>query len=378
MAAITLEKLTKRFGPDTCVVDEVTLQIEDGEFLVLVGPSGCGKTTLLRMIAGLEAPSSGDVFIGDRRVTKMPPGKRDVAMVFQDYALFPQMSVRRNMGFGLTLRKTPKADVARRVDEVADVLELSPLLERKPSELSGGQRQRVAMGRAMVREPEVFLMDEPLSNLDAKLRVQMRAELASLRQRLKRTTVYVTHDQVEAMTLGDRVVVLRDGLIQQVDTPQRMFRRPANVFVAAFMGSPAMNLAEAVVLDGGVSLAGVEIPLAQGSAVRALEGRNVIVGIRPTDLRTASSNGSRSDCAVLRIMPEVIEDLGSEIHVRFAARADAVDGADLGGDDLTERARRQFTACLDPNTRVTTGTPLDLLIAPGDVHYFDPESGERI
>jgi multiple sugar transport system ATP-binding protein len=288
------------------------------------------------------------------------------------------MSVRRNMAFGLTLRKTPKADVARRVDEVAAVLELSPLLERKPSELSGGQRQRVAMGRAMVREPEVFLMDEPLSNLDAKLRVQMRAELASLRQRLKRTTVYVTHDQVEAMTLGDRVVVLRDGLIQQVDTPQRMFRRPANLFVAAFMGSPAMNLAEAPVLDGHVSLAGVEIPLAPDSAVRGLSGRTVVVGIRPTDLRAASSDGSRSDRAVLRIVPEVIEDLGSEIHVRFAARAEAVDGADLGGDDVTERARRQFTACLDASTRVTTGSPLDLLIAPSDVHYFDPASGERI
>jgi multiple sugar transport system ATP-binding protein len=378
MAAITLEKVTKRYGSETCVVDEVSLQIEDGEFLVLVGPSGCGKTTLLRMIAGLEAPSSGEVFIGDRCVTKMPPGKRDVAMVFQDYALFPQMSVRRNMGFGLTLRKTPKADVARRVDEVAAMLELSPLLDRKPSELSGGQRQRVAMGRAMVREPEVFLMDEPLSNLDAKLRVQMRAELASLRQRLKRTTVYVTHDQVEAMTLGDRVVVLRDGLIQQVDTPQRMFRRPANLFVAAFMGSPAMNLFEVPVLDGRVSLAGVEIPLAPDSAVRALDGRSVVVGIRPTDLRAAASDGSRSDGAVMRIVPELIEDLGSEIHVRFAARADAVDGADLGGGDVTELARRQFTACLDASTRVSTGVPLDLLISPTDVHYFDPASGKRI
>src|SRR5919204_628915 len=245
MGGIRLTELTKAYRHGPRAVDAVSLEIHDGEFMVLVGPSGCGKSTLLRMIAGLEAVSEGRIFIGDDDVTTMHPRARDIAMVFQNYALYPQMTVDENLGFGLKLRRVEKGERRQRVQEVARMLGLTQLLDRKPSALSGGQRQRVAMGRAMVREPKAFLMDEPLSNLDAKLRVQMRAELARLRNRLKKTTVYVTHDQVEAMTLGDRVAVLNDGVLQQVDSPQRLFHEPANLFVAAFMGSPSMNLVEA-------------------------------------------------------------------------------------------------------------------------------------
>ena len=245
MAGITLDGVSKVFAGGVQAVDNVSLEIGDGEFMVLVGPSGCGKTTILRMVAGLEEVTDGEIAIGDRVVTDLAPKDRDIAMVFQNYALYPHMTVEQNLGFGLKLRKTPKVEIKRRVDDVAHILGLDPLLKRKPAALSGGQRQRVAMGRAMVREPRAFLMDEPLSNLDAKLRVQMRAELARLRDRLKTTTVYVTHDQVEAMTLGDRVAVMRDGVLQQCDTPQNLFKFPVNLFVAAFIGSPAMNLVEA-------------------------------------------------------------------------------------------------------------------------------------
>ena len=256
MAGITLDGVSKVFAGGVQAVDNVSLEIGDGEFMVLVGPSGCGKTTILRMVAGLEEVTDGEIAIGDRVVTDLAPKDRDIAMVFQNYALYPHMTVEQNLGFGLKLRKTPKVEIKRRVDDVAHILGLDPLLKRKPAALSGGQRQRVAMGRAMVREPRAFLMDEPLSNLDAKLRVQMRAELARLRDRLKTTTVYVTHDQVEAMTLGDRVAVMRDGVLQQCDTPQNLFKFPVNLFVAAFIGSPAMNLVEAKVTGGKVEFAG--------------------------------------------------------------------------------------------------------------------------
>ncbi len=269
-------------------VNEVSLEIVDGEFMVLVGPSGCGKSTLLRMIAGLEEVTDGEISIGDRVVTDLPPKSRDIAMVFQNYALYPHMTVEQNLDFGLKLRKTPKGEIRRRVDEAARILGLEPLLKRKPAALSGGQRQRVAMGRAMVREPQAFLMDEPLSNLDAKLRVQMRAELARLHDRLRTTTVYVTHDQIEAMTLGDRVAVMRDGVLQQVDTPQTLFNYPANLFVAAFIGSPSMNLVEASVEGGAVSFAGIRLPLPADAELGAYQGRSVILGIRPTDFEDAA------------------------------------------------------------------------------------------
>ncbi len=247
MAQIVLEHVSKVFGDEVIAVNDVSLEIGDGEFMVLVGPSGCGKSTILRILAGLEDVTQGEISIGGRQVTDLPPKDRDIAMVFQNYALYPHMTVEQNLGFGLKLRKTPKAEQKARVDDAAKILGLDPLMHRKPAELSGGQRQRVAMGRAMVREPQAFLMDEPLSNLDAKLRVQMRAELSRLHDRLKTTTIYVTHDQVEAMTLGHRVAVLKDGVLQQVDTPQHLYNRPSNLFVAAFIGSPPMNLVEATV-----------------------------------------------------------------------------------------------------------------------------------
>ncbi|TMK49378.1 MAG: ATP-binding cassette domain-containing protein, partial [Actinobacteria bacterium] len=250
MAGIVLEGVSKVFASDVVAVDDLSLEIGDGEFMVLVGPSGCGKSTILRILAGLEEVTAGEVYIDGKQVTDLPPKQRDVAMVFQNYALYPHMSVEQNLGFGLKLRKTPKAEIKRRVTEAAKILGLEPLLARKPVALSGGQRQRVAMGRAMVREPKAFLMDEPLSNLDAKLRVQMRAQLAKLHDTLETTTVYVTHDQVEAMTLGERVAVMRDGILQQVDTPQNLYGNPSNLFVAAFIGSPPMNLIEAKVSDG--------------------------------------------------------------------------------------------------------------------------------
>src|SRR4249920_826856 len=281
MAKIVLDQVSKVFGNEVIAVNDVSLEIGDGEFMVLVGPSGCGKSTIMRILAGLEEVTAGEVFIDDRQVTDLPPKERDIAMVFQNYALYPHMTVEQNLGFGLRLRKTPKVELKRRVDDVATILGLDPLMQRKPGELSGGQRQRVAMGRAMVREPQAFLMDEPLSNLDAKLRVQMRAQLSLLHERLATTTVYVTHDQVEAMTLGHRVAVLRDGLLQQVDTPQTLYNHPANLFVAAFMGSPPMNLVEASVRDGQVRFGGWEIPLHDPARVAERDGSSVILGIRP-------------------------------------------------------------------------------------------------
>ena len=385
MAGITLDGVTKRFSAEVTAVDDVSLEIGDGEFMVLVGPSGCGKSTLLRMIAGLEEVTDGRIDIGDGEVTDLPPKDRDIAMVFQNYALYPHMTVEQNLGFGLKLRKTPKAEIRRRVSEVASILGLEDLLKRKPAALSGGQRQRVAMGRAMVREPQAFLMDEPLSNLDAKLRVQMRAELARLRDRLKTTTVYVTHDQVEAMTLGDRVAVMRDGLLQQVDTPQTLYRNPANLFVAAFIGSPSMNLVEAEIGNGRVRFGGFDLPAPTGRGLEAYEGGRLILGIRPSDFEDASL-AHNPDLPVIEVVVDVIEELGSEVHLLFTvaappvaadvrrAAADAEKGDDvLLVHDDDHANRTPFTARVSAATtgrpgkhRQADGRPLGLpLLRPG-------------
>src|SRR5215813_1863757 len=303
MAEIAVRNVSKVFSGDVVAIDDVSLGIADGEFIALVGPSGCGKSTLLRMIAGLEEVTAGSISIGDRDVTDLAPRSRDIAMVFQSYALYPHMTVRQNLGYGLKVRKTPKKEIAERVARAAQLLGLDELLDRKPAALSGGQRQRVAMGRAIVREPQALLMDEPLSNLDAKLRVSMRAQLAALHSRLATTTIYVTHDQIEAMTLGHRVAVMRDGRIQQVDTPQELYARPANLYVAAFIGSPAMNLVEAEVSAGHVRFGGYDIPLPATNS--APDGR-VVVGIRPE----AFEDGAFADPSLPRIgvTVEVVEE----------------------------------------------------------------------
>src|SRR5436305_3171185 len=312
MAEITLDHVGKAFS-GTTAVDDVSLEIADGEFLVLVGPSGCGKSTLLRLIAGLEEPTSGSIAIGGRDVTELAPRERDIAMVFQSYALYPHMTVRQNLGYGLKARKTPKAEIAREVDGVAGLLGLSALLDRRPAELSGGQRQRVAMGRAIVRKPQAFLMDEPLSNLDAKLRVGMRASLAQLHRRLGTTTVYVTHDQVEAMTLGQRVAVMRDGRIVQADEPQRLYQEPNDLFVAAFIGSPAMNLVDARVDGDTVAFGQYRAPLEA-----APDAADLILGIRPENFEDAAfAPGLPS----IEVEVEVVEELGSDTYVFFQVDA---------------------------------------------------------
>jgi multiple sugar transport system ATP-binding protein len=385
MARIVLQDVTKRFGKDANAVDHVSMEIADGEFMVLVGPSGCGKTTLLRIIAGLEDVTEGEVVIGDQIVTDLAPKHRDIAMVFQNYALYPHMTVAQNMAIGLKLRKRPKAEIEQKVGEAARVLGLEPLLHRKPSELSGGQRQRVAMGRAMVRAPRAFLMDEPLSNLDAKLRVQMRAELARLRDRLGTTTVYVTHDQVEAMTLGDRVAVMRDGVVQQLDTPQNLYAHPANLFVAAFIGSPSMNLFEATITGEQVSFGGHRLPLSAGLP-RGHDGP-VVVGIRPSDFEDADVWRDETR-AVLEVQVDVIEELGAEANVIFAL--DARPAVDVSGgrtplEEGGEEAQAPLvaaagttvcTACVDARTRARPGDRVRLSVDPSRLHFFDALSGQ--
>ena len=388
MAKIVLDGVTKAFGNEVIAVDDVSLEIGDGEFIVLVGPSGCGKSTILRLLAGLEDVTAGEIYIGDRQVTDLPPKERDIAMVFQNYALYPHMSVEQNIGFGLRLSKTPKAELRQRVHEVAKILGLDPLMHRKPAELSGGQRQRVAMGRAMVREPQGFLMDEPLSNLDAKLRVQMRAELARLHERLSTTTVYVTHDQVEAMTLGERVAVLRDGVLQQVDTPQNLYRHPANLFVAAFIGSPPMNLIEATVSSGTLSFAGFELPIADGVHLSEFEGRAVILGIRPPDFEDADVWQDERR-PTIEVTAEVTEELGSEVNVIFPVDAPPVLTEDIiaaASDDqedavqmMTEiHERARFCARVDARSGVRPGARARLSVDPTRFHYFDPATGLAI
>ncbi len=388
MAGIVLEGVTKVFGDDVVAVNDLSLEIGDGEFMVLVGPSGCGKSTILRILAGLEEVTAGEVYIGGRQVTDLPPKERDIAMVFQNYALYPHMSVRQNLGFGLRLRHERKDEIARRVMEAASILGLEPLLDRKPSELSGGQRQRVAMGRAMVREPQAFLMDEPLSNLDAKLRVQMRASLAQLHDRLRTTTVYVTHDQVEAMTLGQRVAVLRDGVLQQADTPQHLYRHPANLFVAAFIGSPPMNLVEATIHGDSVSFGGFTIRIPTDPVLEGFDGRSVILGIRPADLED-SEVWSSDSLPTIEARVDVTEELGSEVNVLFTVDAPPIDteetraAADTaGGDDtiplMSDGRRAVFCARVDARTRARPGSTIHLSVDPARFHYFDPRTGLAI
>jgi multiple sugar transport system ATP-binding protein len=379
VAEIVLDNVSKVFSGGVVAVDGVSLTIGSGEFLVLVGPSGCGKSTLLRMVAGLEEVTTGTISIGEQDVTELPPRSRDIAMVFQSYALYPHMTVRQNLGYGLKVRKTPKHEIADRVSRAAHLLGLDQLLDRRPAALSGGQRQRVAMGRAIVREPKAFLMDEPLSNLDAKLRVSMRAQLAALHGRLATTTIYVTHDQIEAMTLGQRVAVMRDGRIQQVDAPQELYTRPSNLFVAAFIGSPAMNLVEAETGGGRLHFGGYGIPL---PAADALPPGRVIAGIRPE----AFEDDAFADPSLPRIdvRVEVVEELGADTHVLFSVAAPRVEVSDVraaaGDDDATLAAVEGslFTARVDPGTSARPGAPLRLAVDPSRFHYFDPETGLRL
>ena len=377
MSDITLDRLTKVYAGNVTAVDDVSLQIGDGEFMVLVGPSGCGKSTLLRMIAGLEEVTQGSISIGGTDVTEFAPRRRDIAMVFQSYALYPHMSVRKNIGYGLKVRRVPKDESRRRVEEVAKLLGLEELLERKPAQLSGGQRQRVAMGRAIVREPKAFLMDEPLSNLDAKLRVEMRASLAQLHARLGVTTVYVTHDQVEAMTLGQRVAVLDAGRILQVDTPQRLYEHPVNLFVAAFIGTPAMNLVEGAIDGDHVVFGRLRLPL---DPARRPQGgsRPVVVGVRPEafDAVAFAAPGTKT----FTIVPEVVEELGSDAHVFFHLDAQAV-ATDVSGREeaaLLPESKALYSARIDPRARARVGEPIELALDAARLHFFDPESGKTL
>jgi multiple sugar transport system ATP-binding protein len=378
VAEITLEHVTKTFSGGVVAVDDVNLTIADGEFMVLVGPSGCGKSTLLRMIAGLEEITGGAISIGDLEVTELPPPERDIAMVFQNYALYPHMSVRDNLGFGLSVRHTPKSEIKRRVSEVATLLGLDELLDRKPAHLSGGQRQRVAMGRAIIREPKAFLMDEPLSNLDAKLRVGMRASLAELHARLSVTSVYVTHDQTEAMTLGHRVAVMRDGKIVQVDVPQRLYHSPNDLFVAAFIGSPSMNLVEATIEGDSIAFGQFRIPLAPERRPPA-GVENVVLGIRPEAFDDATF--SAKQLPRIDVTIDVLEELGSDSHVFFRVAAPRVTIESRNSSDhetiLAENDSR-FTARVNPATKGSVGSSLELVVDPSGFHFFDLRSGESL
>ncbi len=384
---IALERVTKVYEGGVVAVDDVSLEVRDGEFMVLVGPSGCGKSTLLRVIAGLERVSAGTVRIGGDDVTAVDPPDRDIAMVFQSYALYPHMTVRQNLAFGLRQRRVAREEIDRRVAEIARMLGLHELMARKPAALSGGQRQRVAIGRALVREPRAFLLDEPLSNLDAKLRTAMRSELARLHERLRVTTVYVTHDQIEAMTLGERVAVLRDGVIQQCDHPQVLFRSPRNLFVAAFIGSPAMNLVEAQVADGEVRFAGHALALAPGSPLRDAT-RRVILGIRPGAF---ALDGPRADPAwpAMTVGVDLVEHLGEEAHVAFAIDAPRVAGESVAAaaaadahehDDflLADDERARFVASVDGREHVPAGSRVTLRVDHTQLHFFDVETGEAL
>jgi len=375
MAGITFQGVTKQFGDGTVAVDALDLVIDDGEFMIFVGPSGCGKTTALRMVAGLEHPTSGEILIGDRVVNDLDPVDRDIAMVFQNYALYPHMTVRDNIGFPLRMQRIPKPERVRRIEDAADLLGIGELLERKPGALSGGQRQRVAMGRAIVRHPTSFLMDEPLSNLDAKLRVQMRAELVKLHQRLGVTTLYVTHDQTEAMTLGERVAVLSRGVIQQVDTPGELYNRPANTFVATFIGSPAMNFLRARLSQRAVEFAGyrLELPDRVLAGLGRTEG-DVLLGLRPEhffDPRLVPSGTTRNSFPVT---VELMEQLGSETLLYF--RADGIE-AEQSSEGEVELGGA-LVARLDPRTQASPGERLVLGIDAERAHLFDPATGNAL
>jgi multiple sugar transport system ATP-binding protein len=350
MASVTIRDVKKAFGT-TAVIHGVNIEIKDGEFVILVGPSGCGKSTLLRMIAGLENISGGEILINDRVVNNVPPKERDIAMVFQNYALYPHMTVADNMAFSMKLRGAPASEIKERVDKAAKILSLSPLLERYPRQLSGGQRQRVAMGRAIVRDPQVFLFDEPLSNLDAKLRVQMRTEIKELHQRLKTTTVYVTHDQIEAMTMADKIVVMHDGIVEQIGAPLELYDRPANLFVAGFIGSPAMNFIKGKV-DGGTFKADAGFSMPINAAAKASSGQPVTYGLRPEHIRL--------DGGGLEAKVHVVEPMGSETQVV----------ADIGGQNLTCVFRERITAKPGEIIRISPDAGL--------THLFDTEAGKRL
>jgi len=379
---ISLRNLTKVYDGGVLALDDVDLEIRHGEFMVLVGPSGCGKSTLLRLIAGLEEATAGEIVIGGKDVTQVPPQHRDIAMVFQNYALYPHMTVEQNLAFGLRIRKVDREERKRRVDEAAATLGLLDLLDRKPAALSGGQRQRVAIGRAMVREPVAFLMDEPLSNLDAKLRVSMRASLSRLHAQLGVTTVYVTHDQVEAMTLGQRVAVLRDGRVQQVDTPQTLFNAPANLFVAAFIGSPSMNIVEADVDGRAIRFGGHVLAIPDGFSPPT--GR-LLVGIRPTDFESAV--GADPSLPRMRVRPAVVESLGAESHLIFhldakRVQAEAVQAATAAqaGDEtlFAGDERAEFTARIASLAPIPLDAEIELAVHVERAHFFDPRAGEVV
>ncbi|MDQ3898697.1 MAG: sn-glycerol-3-phosphate ABC transporter ATP-binding protein UgpC [Actinomycetota bacterium] len=400
MAQIVLDDVWKVFADGTEAVRALDLTIEDREFMVLVGPSGCGKTTALRMVAGLEPITKGEVRIGDRVVNNVPPKERDIAMVFQNYALYPHMTVFDNMAFGLKLQKVPRPEIDQRVRDAARILGLDQLLNRKPRALSGGQRQRVAMGRAIVRHPQAFLMDEPLSNLDAKLRVQMRAEIARLQHELGVTTIYVTHDQTEAMTMGDRVAVIRKGVLQQVDSPQVLYERPRNLFVAGFIGSPAMNLVEASLAraDGAlvVRMGSLQLPLppdlvASRPALADYEGRKVVVGVRPEDMEDAALVADAPADRRIPATVELREALGSDVVIHFSipappAVSDDVRelAVDVGKEVLeqvektAERGEASVIARLNPRTHVQQGDRIELVVDTTRLHFFDPDDGSGV
>jgi multiple sugar transport system ATP-binding protein len=397
VAAIELDRLTKVYADGTRAVQELDLEIADGEFVVFVGPSGCGKTSALRMIAGLEEITSGTVRVGGRVVNDLPPKARDMAMIFQNYALYPHMNVYDNMGFGLKMRGIDRAEIARRVEDAARILGLAKVLRKRPRHLSGGQRQRVAMGRAIVREPQAFLMDEPLSNLDAKLRVQMRAEIARIQRDLGVTTIYVTHDQSEAMTLGDRVCVLRAGVLQQVARPQVLYDRPANLFVAGFIGSPAMNLVEAEVVEQGDDLAVRFGPhmlpvesdvLWARPALKAYVGRTLALGIRPEDLEDAALVPPGSPANRISVQVDIKEDMGPEVYLHFAVDAPPVRSDELrdilgrqalvAAEELTHHHGSPWVARVSRTSVAREGEQIELVTATGRLYFFDLETGDAL
>jgi multiple sugar transport system ATP-binding protein len=390
MAEIALEHITKRYDDGFEAVKDMNLDVADGEFMILVGPSGCGKSTALRMVAGLEDITGGELKIGGQIVNDKAPKDRDIAMVFQNYALYPHMTVRENMGFALKLAKTPQEEIDKKVNEAARILDLEAHMERKPANLSGGQRQRVAMGRAIVRNPSAFLMDEPLSNLDAKLRVQMRTEISRIQQRLETTTIYVTHDQTEALTLGDRIAVMRAGELQQVGAPSELYGRPKNLFVAGFIGSPSMNF-----LGGELDGDNVKLPIGELRIPDALRGRlqsgpgggrgGVIVGLRPEDFEDAQLVGDKSRGITFKAKIDVLESMGSEFYVYFNLESEKVSSKELdelahdaGAADLPTQKGSQVVARLEAASKVRQGEEVDLWFNSEHLHLFDPETGKSL
>jgi multiple sugar transport system ATP-binding protein len=402
LASVVMEDVKKIYGEDVVAVNDMNLDIQDGEFIVFVGPSGCGKSTALRMIAGLEDISAGKIYIGEQVVNDLPPRERDIAMVFQNYALYPHMNVRENMGFALKLRKTPKDEIERRVKEAARILSIEQFLDRKPKALSGGQRQRVALGRAIVREPKAFLMDEPLSNLDAKLRVQMRTEIGKLHSRLGTTTIYVTHDQTEAMTMADRIVVLKDGVVQQVGSPQEMYDHPQNIFVAGFIGSPAMNFLKVNLQkhDGGLAAVFGEtrIPISRerlqdAPDVEKYVGKEIILGVRPEHIEDPQATEGFENESSIVVKPQVIESMGSEKYIyfevphEFAAHTKSIDemheeDGGASGEEGGEQPQADFgdlmVARVAPESQARRNEEIRLILDANKVHLFDPETEEAL